>query len=56
MQAVKENQMAWNYEKIFNKIKDAGYHGIISKDSEHPVIANTVMIFHPHPVHEELKP
>lgn len=56
MQAVKENQMAWNYEKIFNKIKDAGYHGIISKDSEHPVIANTVMLFHPHPVHEELKP
>lgn len=54
-QAIAENQGAWNYEKIFNKIKNAGYHGIIATGSEHPIIGNTVMLFHPQPIHEEVK-
>jgi hypothetical protein len=54
-QAIAENQGAWNYEKIFNKIKNAGYHGITAIGSEHPIIGNTVMLFHPQAIHEEKK-
>jgi|GEM_PF-4065209 len=56
LQALKENNMAWNFEKIFNKVKNAGYHGVVTKDpSAHPVIQNTAMIFHPKQIHEEIK-
>lgn len=55
-EAVKENQGAWNYEAVLNKIKNAGYYGIMAGKHEHPVIANTVQLFYKHPVEQELKP
>jgi len=48
-QAVQENQGVWNTQNVFQKIKDAGYHGIhVTSPEAHPVIQNTVQIFHPH--------
>lgn len=51
--AVKENNGAWNYENVLNKIKNAGYYGTWASRSENPIISNTVQLFHQHPVHKE---
>jgi GNAT superfamily N-acetyltransferase len=54
--AVKENQGAWNYEMVLKKIKDAGYYGVMARNHENPVIANTAMLFYNHPIGKESKP
>jgi hypothetical protein len=53
-QAVQENHGVWNTENIMRKIKDAGWYGVyVSSQDAHPVIRNTVHLFHKHPIHEE---
>jgi hypothetical protein len=53
-QARAENNGAWNYEAVLDKIKNAGYHGTWAPKSDDPVIANTVQLFHPQvPTSEE---
>ena len=44
----------WNYENLLNAVKGAGYDGLWSSDSDHPVISNTVQLFNEHPVAEEM--
>lgn len=53
--AIAANQGAFNSEKIMRAIKDAGYHGVWTPKADHPVLANTIQIFHPLPVHKEEK-
>jgi len=52
-QAIDENQGAWNYENMLNRIKGAGHYGIWSSASQNPIIANTVQLFHQHPIESE---
>lgn len=51
--AIAANGGAWNYENVLRSIKDAGFYGIHAKSHSDPTIANTVMLFHEHPVDKE---
>lgn len=52
-QARKENYGIFNTENVFRKIKDAGYYGIWTPKHDIPSVANSVQLFHPHPVSKE---
>ncbi|MGH7240776.1 MAG: DUF3293 domain-containing protein, partial [Candidatus Saccharimonadales bacterium] len=48
--AVKENQGAWNSDRIWGKIKESGYHGLYNSGSALP---NVVALFYPKKVESE---
>ena len=46
--ALKENDNVWDTDKILNKIKAAGYHGIWAPRSQHKIAKNIIQLFYSH--------